>query len=265
MKAELDQESTHRRNQEEVKMKEVEEDGSHCEMPEKFLRNHQRSRGQRWRKRKERLQQQILEKKLYKRGHRGAQKNATSRAKWRLITGLMDLWKHQEQIDSALLARMVQTTEVLQVVVHQQALMLRYMRMQCHYKYYPVCVTPVPFNSTLYQYLEDVLKNATYATNATSELRALDFIISAMQNASITFTKEWNEEISKKFTSWFKGISLTDFFHWLTIGFIGVILLMLMFCLLSCVFSIFLKATRAALEALKADILNPIKNKKGEL
>ncbi|XP_051849071.1 uncharacterized protein LOC127559373 [Antechinus flavipes] len=174
-------------------------------------------------------------------------------------------WRHQEQIDSALLARIAQTTEVLQVVVHQQALMLHYMRMQCHYKYYPVCVTPVPFNSTLYQYLEDVLRNATYVTNVTSDLTALDLIISAMQNASTVFVKEWNEEISKGFTSWFKGVNLTDLVHWITIGFIGIGLLMLTFCLLPCILSILLKTIRAALEALKADILYPFKNKKGEL
>ncbi|XP_051830380.1 uncharacterized protein LOC127547485 [Antechinus flavipes] len=97
MKTKPDQESTHRGNQEEVRMEKEKRDGSRYEMSEKSSKCRRRSLKQRRRGGK---------KKLYKRGRRGRRKNASGKATWKLITGLLA----SILTDSAIAAPMVPHT-----------------------------------------------------------------------------------------------------------------------------------------------------------
>ncbi|XP_036611112.1 P2X purinoceptor 4 isoform X2 [Trichosurus vulpecula] len=163
-------------------------------------------------------------------------------------------WKHQEQIDRLLFSELQTLKEVLEVVVQQQALLIRYMRLQCHYKYYPVCVTPIPYNASQYAQLERLLKDANTATNFTTELHMLDEVIEAIQNATMQFSNDWEKDYNNA-RDWWDALSIHQLLQWVSIGGIFLILAFL-FCLcLPCLTSCILGVLCRSLEAVKADVI----------
>lgn len=167
-------------------------------------------------------------------------------------------WRHQEYVDKAILERLSALAEVLEIVTQQQALMVRYMRLQCHYKYYPVCVTPIPYNDTAYKEVEEILKNATYINNITHELEQLDKVIAAMENATIEYTTRWDHWVTPSFFDWFKGLSLTDLYHWIAVALLSIVFIMLFLCCVPCIVQMLFRTLRRSLEALKAEIRLPL-------
>ncbi|XP_036596603.1 uncharacterized protein LOC118833348 [Trichosurus vulpecula] len=163
-------------------------------------------------------------------------------------------WKHQEQIDRVLFSELQTFKEVLEVVVQQQALLIRYMRLQCHYKYYPVCVTPIPYNVSQYDQLEWLLKDASTATNFTTELHMLDEVIAAIQNATIQFNGDWEENYNNA-KAWWDTLSVHQLLQWASIGGLVLILAFLICLLLPCLISCMIGVLRRSLEAVKADVI----------
>ncbi|XP_020839155.1 uncharacterized protein LOC110206253 [Phascolarctos cinereus] len=164
-------------------------------------------------------------------------------------------WKHQETLDRLLERQITTLSATVQVLLHQQAFMLRYMRLSCHYKYRPVCVTPIPYNSTMYNDLEDILRNATTGVVFATELQQLDLIIMAIENATLHFSQDWEDSISKT-VKWWDDFQYQNVLQWILHGALVLVGGFLLCVFLPCLISCFLSLLKRSLAALKAEFRN---------
>ncbi|XP_072509286.1 uncharacterized protein [Notamacropus eugenii] len=131
-----------------------------------------------------------------------------------------------------------------------------YMHLPCHYKYAPLCVTPLPVNGTNTSFPGDwnsvraALQGTLLAENATGDIQQLALFIEELRNTSAEFQRQRAQE-ANDLIHWLDGLVN---FQWLTTFLVPAAFLLVtcvcLPCLLRCVCALI---RRAILDA-KADL-----------
>lgn len=134
-----------------------------------------------------------------------------------------------------------------------------YLQLQCHYKYVPLCVTPLQVNATNdtrfagdWPKVRAALQGMLLAKNTSSDMHQLSIFLREMHNLSAHFEEERAKEASD-LTRWLESLVS---FQWLTafLGPVAFLFLLCLFlpCLLRCVYSMLCHAILDAKAEIRA-------------
>ncbi|XP_074047982.1 uncharacterized protein LOC141491192 [Macrotis lagotis] len=173
------------------------------------------------------------------------------------ITNQVSLWHYQQHVDSLLQKQIGALETTVLWLGDRLALMAGYMKLQCHYKYQPLCVLNLPVNMSQFPSdwgrVKQALQGAMLAYNTSNDIHQLDMLIAQLNNISSHFRAEWDDQ-EDSFLKWFTGaLHLRWLFSFLPA--VGMFIMICLFfpCILKLLFFIFSRS----LEALKADLLGP--------
>ncbi|XP_036598069.1 uncharacterized protein LOC118834734 [Trichosurus vulpecula] len=99
-----------------------------------------------------------------------------------------------------------------------------------------------------------IRKTSSTATTFTTELHMLDEVIAAIQNATIQFNGDWEENYTNA-KAWWDTLSVHQLLQWASIGGLVLILAFLICLFLPYLISCMIGVLRRSLEAVKADVI----------